>query len=181
MKNNLDVRILEKKMLNLSEDGNNAAAIQLEISGTRIAFWNVHMAHPMDKQISNLEQFNRIENYLTQFRDMNPNGPTVLAGDFNATPSEDLYGVVARNYEDASRSSSERPAVEPTCTSTTEGLSTGRLDYIFTQRMEVVSYREPVQLGELVRVNGFNADAVKKALNACGSDHLPVYAELRFK
>ena len=129
-------------------------------------FWafNVHFDH-----VGNVARVNSSKLILEKIKSFNPkNLPVVLTGDFNLNEKSEPIKIISKSLDDSFYHSKTKP-YGPKGTFQAFDINTvpkDRIDYIFTQKFEVLNQRT---------VNDRRENLLYP------SDHFPVIAELKFK
>lgn len=140
------------------------ALFKMKRGGKKFWAFNVHFDH-----VGNVARVNSSKLILEKIKSFNPkNLPVVLTGDFNLTENSEPIKIISKSLDDSFYHSKTKP-YGPKGTFQAFDINTvpkDRIDYIFTQKFEVLNQRT---------VNDRRENLLYP------SDHFPVIAELKFK
>jgi len=165
----------QARTIKVSSDGCSVGAIVITVNNKRVAIVNVHMSHPTDAQLipnvpNNEYQWEQIQKFCKAQKVDH----TVIGGDYNVNVDHDFYKkLIAEKWVDHGKAFKE---FWGTCTSLAYNKTerhTERIDYIMSDGMKCSAFKAPV------RVPISKRNQIQQALEACGSDHLPLYAEFQ--
>merc|ERR1712098_25914 len=161
----------------VSDDGCSVGVIVITVAGKQVAIVNVHLAHPTDKSLTegvpnNVSQWKKIQ----EFCKAEKVDHAIIAGDYNVNTNHGFYKkLIDEKWVDHGEALALQQPYG-TCTSIKHNRTerhTERIDYIMSDGMECNTFKAPVRMPISER------NQVQKALEECGSDHLPLYAEFQ--
>ena len=179
------IRVIEETIKEARWKRNYAIRITLESSEKRFIIYNYHMPCTFKKPIIQFLHLSVFKRLILQHHMI----PTILAGDFNITPSSDEYNffigepvpesktvyLPKEDQEDISYQSFKMDTATSqttpfTCHSHTKfgGYFKDTLDYIFVSNANITISKPLLHTDE------------KMPNSICPSDHLPIYADIDF-